>query len=232
MTLQFSVAAFAGMAVAMIAPRVRHSLPRWLEALIWLGLIFTCWRAITNIQEANARYLTESVAWGANQVVSTSIGLVLAAAREAVLLWLGEHRYAIANAVITLAGTDILALAMVRSWRHGQGWHPRVVLGDWYEVPLERAPAPAPVEVPYALDEWNRRAELASARLGTALLSKLVHVMTSLNAQPVSDAQMINIDALLSMQSMGWYGPIVLAPERPGSIRVDGTENESGRLAS
>jgi hypothetical protein len=218
MTLQFSLAAFTGMAVAMIAPRVRHALPRWLEALIWLGLILTCWLAITDNHEVTTRRLTESAAWGADQIVKTSIGLVLAAAREAVLMWLGEHRYAIANAVITLAGTDILALAMVRSWRQSQGWHPRIALGDWFEVPLERVPAPAPVEVPYALDEWNRRAERASARLGTALLSKLVQMMTSLNAQPVSDAEMINIDLLLSMQSMGWYGPIVLAPERRGSI--------------
>jgi len=220
------------MAVAMIAPTVRHAVPRWLEALIWLGLIVTSWLAITNNQEVNTRHLTESAAWGADQIVNTSIGLVLAAAREAVLLWLGEHRYAIANAVITLAGTDILALALVRSWRQSQGWHPRIALGDWFEVPLELAPAPAHVEVPYALDEWNRRAERASARLGTALLSKLVDMMTWLDAHLVSDAQMINTDALLSLQSIGWYGPIVLAPEPRGSIRLDGTENESDRLAS
>lgn len=232
MTPQVSVAVFAGMAAAMIVPTVRAAVPRWVEPLIWLGLIVSCWLAITNIQEANTRYLTESAAWGANQIVNTSIGIAFAAAREAVLAWLGEHRYAIANAVVILAGADILALAMLRSHRQGQGWQPRVALGEWFEVPLKRASAPAPVEVPYALEEWNRRAERAAARIGIALGSRLIKLMASENAQPLSDAQLINLRALLSAQSIGWYGPIVLLPERRGFMPADGIENESDRLAS
>jgi len=226
MTLQFSAAAFTGMAAAMIVPSVRRALPRWVEALIWLGLVVTCLMAITDVNQGNTRLLTESAAWGADQIVNTSFGLMVAA----FLVWLGEHRYVIANAVATLAGADVLALAILRSYRRGQAGQLRIALGEWFEVPLERAPVPAPV--PYALDEWNRRAENAAAVLGAALLSRLAPLITGRYAQAVTDAQVIDVRVLLAAQSIGWYGPIVLTPGSHGSIREDGREHDSDRLAS
>ena len=113
LTLQFSVAAFAGMALAMIVPPVRRSVPRWMEAFIWLGLIVTCWLAITNVQHTNTRFLTESIAWGANQIVNTSVGLMIGG----IFSWISDHRFVIANALVTLVGADILLLALLRSHR-------------------------------------------------------------------------------------------------------------------
>ncbi len=227
MTLQFSVAAFAGMAAAMVVPSVRHTVPRWVEAPIWLGLIITSWLAITNAQQANTRYLTESAAWGADQIVNTSFGLMLAA----FIAWMAEHRYVIANAVVTLAGADTLAVAIVWSYRRAQDGQPRIMLGDWFEVPLQRTPATDRVAVPYALDELNRRAERAAVKLGAAAVAWLVPIITARYRQAETNAHVVDIRALLSAQSIGWYGPIVLAPEGHGSIREYG-ENESDRLAS
>jgi hypothetical protein len=285
LTLQFSVALFAGMALAMIVPPVRRSVPRWMEAFIWLGLIVTCWLAITNVQHTTTRFLTESLAWGTNQIVSTSVGLMLGG----VLGWISDHRLAIANTVVTLVGADILLLALLRSHRKGVGWQPRILLGEWIEVPLHRAPAAAPAPVPYALDEWNRRAERATAMLGTAILAGLLQMMIwtrdvviplarARQAQAVAagrvragagleslrerairlqagdvldraargdanlatvgpdgvvtDDQVINIRALLSAQSIGWYGPIVPAPPSLRLVEREGKGSGSDRLAS
>jgi hypothetical protein len=305
LTLQFSVALFAGMALAMIVPPVRRSVPRWMEAFIWLGLIVTCWLAITNVQHANTRFLTESLAWGANQIVNTSVGLMIGG----VLGWISDQRFVIANAVVTLVGVDILLLALLRSHRKGVGWQPRILLGEWIEVPLHRAPAPAPVPVPYTLDEWNRRAERATAMLGAAFLAGLVQLMiwgrdvaipqararhaqavaagrvragarleslrvrairlqagarefhtahapaiadlaakagNVLDPAPLGDAdlamvgpdglvtgdQLVNIRALLSAQSIGWYGPIVPAPPSLTLVEREGKGSGSDRLAS
>lgn len=303
--LQFSVALFAGMAAAMIVPPVRRSVPRVIEAIIWLGLIVACWLAVTNISEANTRYLTESAAWGVNQIVGTAFGLLIAG----VIAWLAEHRFVIANVMVTLAGADLLLLALFRSHRKAVESQPRILLGEWIEVPLYRVPAPAAVPVQSAMDILNRRAEHAAAMFGAAFLTWLVQLLiwtrdvvipqararqaeavaagrvqalagleslreraiqlqvraralrtayspaiTSLavragqvldraavgdahvaefgGSRVVTDDQVINIRALLSAQSIGWYGPIVPAPVGMGSLREEGQEDESDRLAS
>jgi hypothetical protein len=302
MGLQFSVACFAGMAAAMIVPPVRRSVPRWVEALIWLGLIVTCWLAVTNIPQANTRYLTESAAWGADQIVNTTLGLLFVNLQG----WLADHRFAIANAGVVVLFTDILLLALVRSHRKAKEQQPRIRLGEWIELPLR----PAPAAVPYAMDDLNRRAEHATAMLGAAFLIWLVQMLiwthdvviprararqaqaiaagrvhaasgleslrertiqlqvaarawrlarapaisglaakagqvldrvaagdASLAAhggdRAMTDEQVINVRALLSAQSIGWYGPIVPAPAGPkGSDREEGQGHESDRLAS
>jgi hypothetical protein len=290
--LQFSVALFVGMAAAMIVPTVRRSVPHWIEAAIWLGLIVTCWLAITNIQQASTRHLTEAAAWGADQIVNTSIGLMLAS----LVAWMADHRFVIANVVVTLVGADILALVLLRSYRKASGWRLRIKLGEWVELPLYRAPAPTPVPVPYAMDVWNRRAERAAAVLGTAILAWFVQMLIwtpnvvipharARQAQAVASGrihaaarleslrerairlqasarawhtehgpaiaalvarsgqaldravvggadQVVNIRALLSAQSIGWYGPIVPAPAHIGPAREEEDELESDRLAS
>jgi hypothetical protein len=228
MTLQFCMAAFAGVAAAMIVPPVRRAVPRWAEALIWLGLIVSCWMAITGLGQANSRFLTDSIAWGSDQIVNTTLGLMFAA----FLGWMVEHRFVIANAVVTLAGADILALALVWSWRVGQGWQPRIALREWFEVPLEHNAAPVPVTVPYALDEWNPRLERALRRLGAAILKRMVPLITAPYVRAVTEADVIDVHAVLSAQSIGWYGPIVLASEPNRVTLEDSMEHEQDRLAS
>jgi hypothetical protein len=216
--------------------------PRWIEALIWIALLVACWLAVTNEKEAHVRYLTESVAWGLDQIIKTSFGLVLAA----VLAWMSDHRYPIAHAVVMLVGADMLLVALIRTHRQAEESLPRILLGEWIEIPLQ--PTPAPVEVPYAMNELNRRAERGLATLGAAFLVWLVKLMSWTRArlagrvlrglafgdtdQGVTDEQVVTITALLRAQSIGWYGPILTV--RPGvrSSREEGQEDESDQLAS
>lgn len=260
--LQLSVALLIGTAAAMIVPPVRRSVPRWVEAAIWIGLITACWLAVTNLKDANVRFLTDSLAWGADQIVKTSFGLMVAGA----LAWASEHRFPIAYATVILLGTDVLALALVRTNRQADEQLPRVLLGEWIEVPLRTA-----VEVPYAMNEWNRRAEVAAAMVGAAFLTWLVNLMIwardaghvrasagleSLRERAIqlgasvragrpfrrvaladsdhalTDDQVINITALLRAQSIGWYGPIL--PVRAGVVSniEEERQHESDQLAS
>jgi hypothetical protein len=240
--LQLSVALLAGTAAAMMVPPVRRSVPRWMEALIWLGLIVTCWLAVTNVKEANVRQLTVSLAWGVDQIVKTSVGLMLAA----VLAWMSDHRYPIAYAVVMLVGADMLLVALIRTHRQAEESLPRILLGEWIEIPLQRTPPR--VEVPYAMDELNRRAERGLEMLGAASRAWLVNLTLWARArvagrvlrllafgdtdQGLTDDQVVNITALLRAQSIGWYGPIL--PVRP-SVRSnpdEGQDDESDQLAS
>ncbi len=302
--LQFSLALFAGMAAATVVPSVRRSVPRWMEMVIWLGLIVTCWLVITNIQQLSTRKLTESAAWGADQIVTTSIGLMFAG----MLGWVVDHRFAVADAVVLLVGADIMALVLIRSHRKALGRRPRILLGEWIELPLHRGPVLAPAAIPYVMDEWNRRAEHATAMLAAAFLTWFVQLLIwtrdvvvpqakvrqgqaveagrvqaaaglealrerafqleatarswhaehapAINGiaaktgqalamaggagladlqgeRPMTSDQVVNIRALLSAQSIGWYGPIAPAPSGLGDPdREEGREHESDRLAS
>lgn len=252
---ELSVALFTGMAAAMVVPAVRRSVPRWIEALIWFGLIVACWLALTNVKGANIRDLTESAAWGADQIVNTMLGLLMAGA----LGWIVDHRFAIANLVVLLVGADILLLLLLRAHREGERRQPRIMLGEWVEVPLDREPVTPPV--PSAIDEWNRRAERAAAVFATAFLIWLGQLLiwtrdvvvpqararqaralaagrkTALALVPdggtraLTDEHAINIRALLSAQSIGWYGPIVPAPADISLVN-ERQRDESDRLAS
>lgn len=254
---ELSVALFTGMAAAMVVPAVRRSVPRWIEALIWLGLIAACWLALTNVKGANIRDLTESAAWGAGQIVNTVLGLLMAGA----LGWIVDHRFAIANLVVLLVGADILALLLLRAHREGERWQPRIMLGEWVEVPLHREPVLTLAPVPSAIDEWNRRAERAAAVFAAAFRMWLVQqliwtrdvVVPKARARQAralatgrktalalvahgatrafKDEQVINIRALLSAQSIGWYGPIVPAPADTNMVE-ERQGDESDRLAS
>jgi hypothetical protein len=249
MDWQLSVALLAGSAAAMIVSPVRRSVPRWVEALIWLGLIVACWSAVTHLKEANVRFLTESLTWGVGQMVRTSFGLVFAG----VLAWTSEHRFPIAYAVVILLGADAMLLSLMRTHRQAEELQPRIMLGDWIEFPIVRVPAR--VEVPYAVDEWNRRAEHAAAMLGAAILTWLVNLLIWARAEVIphvrarsaqmfrrvavgdtdralTDEQVINITALLRTQSIGWYGPILPIRAGVGETSEEGQEDESNRLAS
>jgi hypothetical protein len=115
--------------------------------------------------------------------------------------------------------------------------------------------------VPSAIDEWNRRADRAAAVFAAAFLRWLLELLTRIRDVVVPQArarqarvmvacrktalalvphvgtgalteeQVINIRALLSAQSIGWYGPIVPAPADI-SLAKERQEDESDRLAS
>jgi len=165
LSLQFSIALCAGMVAATLAPSVRKSIPRWFEIAIWVALIFVCWLGIANIKDPHARELTDSVNWAAGQILNTLFGL----AGASVLDIIYANRFGIANAVVTLFGADLLALALIRSHRQGVDWQPRIRMRDWMELPAYAAPAPVAMQAaPSAIDEVNERLAAATATAGAA----------------------------------------------------------------
>ena len=169
--LQFSIALFTGMVAATLVPPVRKSIPRPVETLAWTAFVLACVIGVISITSPHARELTTSAAWGIDQVISTLVGLLGAG----LVGWLADNRFAIATIVMFVAGADILALAMVRSYRKGRGWQPQVRLVEWIELPRLAAPAPPPVVVPYAIDELNRKWAAAAVLAGAALFTWLVN---------------------------------------------------------
>lgn len=122
----------------LLAP-VRRTVPRWIEAGIWLGLIASGWLTVTNVQGTNARFLTDSVAWAASQVVGASLELLTANLKG----WLVAHKYGIADSVVLVALLDLFMLALLESRRQAKKSGPRVMLGEWFEFqPARLAPAP------------------------------------------------------------------------------------------
>lgn len=298
--LQFSIALFTGMVAATLVPPVRKSIPRPAEIVAWIALVVACVIGVISIASPNARELTTSAAWGIDQVISTLVGLLGAG----FVGWLAVNRFTVATVVVFLLGADILALAMVHSYRKARGWQPQVRLAEWMELPRLTTPTPRPVVVPYALDELNRKWAAATAVAGAALLTwllnfaiwsrdvllprqaeRLAHAAavgrvgsragleslrdtvsqlqfaarawyTAAGAPAVNDlatkatsavrtvrsgrgaeapglapSRAVDIRALLSAQSIGWYGPMRPAP----LVREEEDEDASGqadRLAS
>jgi hypothetical protein len=167
--LQFSIALFTGMVAATLVPPVRKSIPRPIELGLWVGLVVACVIGLISITNPNARELTSSALWGVDQIINTLVSLLTAG----VIGWLADHRFGIATAAIFLCGADILALALIRSYRLA-AWQPQVRLGEWMELP-RRSFAAQPAAVPYALDELNRKWAAAFAFAGAALLAWLVN---------------------------------------------------------
>jgi hypothetical protein len=170
--LQFSIALFTGMVAATLVPPVRKSIPRPVEILAWTALLLACVIGIIGIASPNARELTMSAVWGIDQVISTLVGLLGAG----LVGWLADNRFAVATVVMFVLGADILALALVRSYRKSRGWQPRVRLIEWMELPRLAPATPQPVAVPYALDELNRKWGAAAAIAGAALLTWLLNL--------------------------------------------------------
>jgi hypothetical protein len=169
--LQFSIALFTGMVAATLVPPVRKSIPRPIEVVLWVALVVVCVIGLVSITNPRARELTNSAFWGVDQVINTLVGLLGAG----VLGWIADHRFTIATAAVLVFAIDILALALVRSYRQARVWRPQVRLGEWMELPWFSAPAPQPVLVPYAVDELNRKWAAAFAIAGAALLAWLVN---------------------------------------------------------
>jgi len=153
------------MVAATFSPSVRRSIPRWFEMAIWVALIVVCWLGIASIKDPHARELTESVNWAVGQILNTLLGM----AGASVLDVISNNRFGIANAVVTIYGAALLALTLVSTHRMGQGWQPKVFLGDWMVLPAYKAPAPVAADAgPTAIDEVNDRLAAATASAGAA----------------------------------------------------------------
>ncbi|HEY2597606.1 MAG TPA: hypothetical protein VGJ79_03915 [Candidatus Dormibacteraeota bacterium] len=162
--LQFSILLCTALVAATLAPNIRRVVPRWFEIALWVALIFVCWLGIASIKDPHTRELTSSINWALGQIVNTLIGL----AGLSVIDVLHANRFAIANAVVTLFGADLLALALLTSYREGRGWQPQVRLGEWMELPAAPVSVLVQAPPPYAVDELNERLAAATVTAGAA----------------------------------------------------------------
>ena len=292
--LQFSIALFTGMVAATFVPPVRRSIPKPVEILLWIALVSVCVVAVMSITDPNARELSTSAAWAADQLINTAVAILLGG----VAVWISDHRFTIASWLVIVAGVDILALMLIASLRSARAWEPRVRLGEWMELPVAPATARG-VRQPVLADplaDVNRRIAAAAAVAGAAMLAKLVdasiwlrdvivprekqrlahaaaagrfssrarleslrdatahlqfaarawyaaagqpavnelavRARRSLRPARLRPGQIVDIQALLSAQSIGWYGPLSAGPtQSPGDHDAAETER-SDRLAS
>lgn len=162
------------MVAATFAPGVRRMMPRWFEMAVWGMFIFVCWLGIASIKEPHARELTDAVNWAVGQIATTLLALAGSGVHDALV----ANRFVIANAVVTLFGADLLALALISSHKKGQVWQPKVRLGEWLELPAA-APTAAPIAepVPYAIAELNERWAAATSTAGAAAATWSVHFL-------------------------------------------------------
>ncbi|HET7418776.1 MAG TPA: hypothetical protein VFL27_00175 [Candidatus Dormibacteraeota bacterium] len=169
--LQFCIALFTGMVAATFIPPVRRSIPRPVEVILWIALITVCAVGVVSITDPNARELSASAAWGADQVINTTVGLLFSGFGG----WLSDHRFSIASWMVIVAGADIFLLMFIGSWRNGQAWRPRVRLREWMElpVPARAALVRQPVHAD-ALAGVNRRIAAAAVVAGATALARMV----------------------------------------------------------
>src|SRR2546423_2081407 len=130
--LQFSIALFTGMVAATFVPPVRRSIPKLVEILLWAAFVSVCVLGVASITDPNARELSASAAWGADQIVNTMAGLLFGGFGG----WVSEHRFSIASWLVIIAGADIFALMFLGSIRSAQPWQPRIRLREWMELPV------------------------------------------------------------------------------------------------
>jgi hypothetical protein len=168
--LQFSIALFTGMVAATLVPPVRRVVPRPIEIILWVLLVAVCVLGVLSITNPQARDLTASAFWGVDQVILTLAGMTGAGLTG----WLAANRFTLATCLTLACGVDVVALALIRSYRKGRAWEPRVRLYEWMELPRLTAPASAPVAVPYAVDELSRKLEAVMAVAGAALLARAI----------------------------------------------------------
>lgn len=293
--LQLSIALFTGMVAATFVPPVRRAIPQPIEIVLWVAFVTVCVLGVASIDDPNARELSTSAAWGADQIINTTVGLIVGAAGT----WISDHRFAIASWLIIVAGADIFALMLLGSHRNAQPWQPRVRLGEWMEIPIS-APQPVVARRQDPLAAANRRMAAWSAIVATAALAKMAEVslwmrdaMAARDARVYARAsdpgrmqsrsrldglrdtaahlrfaarswyeaagepvinelasrtaraarrglkpvvlrpgEVIDIQALLSAQSIGWYGPLMAGP-LPSPGEHDAAEAQrTDRLAS
>ena len=161
------------MVAATLVPPVRRVVPRPVEIILWVALVVVCVIGVLSITNPHARELTASAIWGVDQIILNLTGLMGAA----VTGWLAANRFTIGNALLVAIGVDIIALALLRSYRRGRAWQPRVRLYEWMELPRLPIPAAEPVAPPYAADELSRKWAAAMAVAGAALFASLVNFL-------------------------------------------------------
>jgi hypothetical protein len=262
------------MVAATFVPPVRRSIPRPVEILLWIALVSVCVIGVTSVTDPNARELSTSAAWAADQIINTLVALLLGSVGG----WISDHRFTIASWMVIIAGVDLFALMVVGSLRSARAWQPRVRLREWMELPVPARHIPADQSVlSDPLADVNRRIAAGAAVAGAAILAALAHAaavgrvesrarLESLRVatahlqyaarawyaaagEPVVNelavkaqrtlrparlraGQIIDIQALLSAQSIGWYGPLSAGPT-PSPGDKDAAESQrSDRLAS
>lgn len=291
------------MVAATFVPPVRRSIPRPVEVVLWVALVTVCVIGVTSVTDPNVRELSSSAVWGVDQMINAMVGAIFGG----VLAWVFEHRFSIASWLVIIAGTDLLALVLIRSRRAGQAWQPRVRLREWMEMPLAPVVVQQPAPVPDPVADLNRRFAAGIAIAGTTMLTNVLdftiwvrdvlvprqatllasaaragrtrshasleslrdsaahlqyaalswyaaagqpavngiagkasgavrqaqqarHVLGPVTAKA---GQVIDVRAVLSAQSIGWYGPLMAAPTVPGEGENDESESERpDRLAS
>lgn len=273
--LQFSIALFTGMVVATFVPPVRKVIPRPVEIFLWAAFVTVCVISVANINDPNARELSTSAIWGADQIISTAVALMIGGVGG----WIVDHRFSIGTWLVIVAGTDIFALMFLESLRRAEPWKPRVRLGEWLELPLPaREPALPPREEPAPARTGRLRRRLATLKseVATTAMAKSIELSLSLRGAatqrlepsarleglrdagdhlrfaarcwftaavepvvdrllrpaPLAPGEVIDIQALLSTQSIGWYGPLPAEPN-PSPGETDAAESHRvDRLAS
>jgi hypothetical protein len=169
--LQFSIALFTGMIAATLVPPVRRSIPKAVEVLLWIALVTACVLGVVSITDPNARELSTSAVWAADQIVNTLVGLTFGG----VVAWISDHRFSIASWMVIVGGADIFALMFIGSWRRGRAWQPRVRLREWMELPVPVAPAPTRAVIATdPLANVNRRLAAATALVTAAAATKML----------------------------------------------------------
>jgi len=296
--LQFSIALFTGMVAATFVPPVRRSIPKLVEILLWAGFVSVCVLGVASITDPNARELSASAAWGADQIINTVVGLTLGGFGG----WILDHRFPIASWLVILAGADIFALMFLRSMRSAQPWRPRVRLREWMELPVAEPTAVVArrrLALADPLADVNRRLVAAGAIAGTVALAALIDlsiwvrdVMVPREARRLAEVavagrvesqarleglrdatahlqyaarswyaaaggpainglavkaraakqglspgalrpgQVIDFHALMSAQSLGWYGPLNTAPKESPGEQDDAESQRPDSLAS
>lgn len=170
--VQFWIALFTGMVAVTLVPPLRKSIPQSIEVGLWLALIVACVMGLVGVASPVVRELTWSTFWGADQIITTMVGLLGAG----IIGWISEHRFPIATCVVLVYCLDVMALALLGSYKESRSWQPQVLLGEWMELPRLTAPGVQPVVVPYAIDEINRKWAAASAVTGAAILNVLIRL--------------------------------------------------------
>lgn len=164
---QFAIALFTGMVASTFVPPVRRAVPRPVELGLWAALATVCVLGVINVTDPNAREVTTSAFWGLDQVINNVVGGLVGGIVGAI----SANRYAIATWIVLLAAMDVLALALLQSYRSSRAWQPRVRLIEWMELPM-LTPAPAPA-ISNGMDRLNRRAAAATAVARTTVLASL-----------------------------------------------------------
>jgi hypothetical protein len=173
--LQFSIALFTGMVAATFVPPVRRAIPKPVEVLIWVAFVTVCLLSVASINDPNARELSTAAVWGADQIINTTVGLMLAGIGS----WISDHRFQIASWLVIIAGADIFALMFLGSLRNRQQWQPRVRLREWMEIPIPAAESVLAQRQPAAVDPFagvSRRIGAWAAIGATAALAKMVEL--------------------------------------------------------